>query len=218
MGKVKHGWVDISTDQLVKADWNYKTEDAAKSEKLKANIKRNGQIENIIIRELPTGFYEVVNGNHRYDVLKDLGIETIHAFNLGTIDDKKAQRIAIETNETKFATDTLQLAELLHELSKEFSTDDLLETLPYTQEQLADFDKMLNLDWDEFSSNSSDTSSDTEQEGGYQQLKLSIPNETFNAWLKLKERMKDLLGMESDEKVFEYAIIEALNIPDESIK
>ncbi len=216
MGQIKHGWVDVPTEKLVKADWNYKLEDEAKSEKLKANIKRNGQIESIIIRELPTGFYEVVNGNHRYDVLNQLEINSIHAFNLGIISDKKAQRIAIETNETKFATDTLQLAELLHELSQEF--DDLLETMPYTEEQLMDFDKMLDLKWDEFSSNSGKANDQDETKDGYQELKISIPNETFNAWLKLKEKMKDLMGMESNEKVFEFAIIEALNIPDQTLK
>ena len=56
----KLGYIDISIDKLIKADWNYKTEDTAKQEKLKENIKRNGQIENIIIRELDTGFFEVV--------------------------------------------------------------------------------------------------------------------------------------------------------------
>ena len=73
MGKkgYKMGFIEIPTDKLVKADWNYKTEDQEKQEKLKENIKRNGQIENIIIRELETGFFEVVNGNHRLSVLKD---------------------------------------------------------------------------------------------------------------------------------------------------
>ena len=70
--KYKLGFIEVPIDKLVKADWNYKTEDDKKQEKLKENIKRNGQIENILIRELDTGYYEVVNGNHRLSVLKEL--------------------------------------------------------------------------------------------------------------------------------------------------
>jgi hypothetical protein len=54
-------------DILIKADWNYKEEDEFISDKLVNNMKRNGQIENIHVRKLNTGFYEVINGNHRLD-------------------------------------------------------------------------------------------------------------------------------------------------------
>jgi ParB-like chromosome segregation protein Spo0J len=65
----ENSFVDIPLDLLVPADWNYKTDDEYRQEKLKNNIKRNGQVENIIVRLLSTGFYEIVNGNHRYQAL-----------------------------------------------------------------------------------------------------------------------------------------------------
>src|SRR3972149_2059713 len=57
---------------LVKADWNYKADDEEKSNKLTNNIKRIGQVENIQVRELDTGYYEVINGNHRLDCLQKI--------------------------------------------------------------------------------------------------------------------------------------------------
>ena len=66
----KKGFIDIEVKQLVKADWNYKQENEIQTENLINNFKRNGQIENIIIRELDSGFFEVVNGNHREDFKK----------------------------------------------------------------------------------------------------------------------------------------------------
>ena len=81
--KLNKGWLEIDINELVKADWNYKTDDEFKLKKLQENIKRNGQIENIIIRELDTGFFEIVNGNHRYEALLSLKQEKVMCYNLG---------------------------------------------------------------------------------------------------------------------------------------
>lgn len=123
-------FVTLSLDKLVKADWNYKQDDAETLEKLVANLKRNGQVENIIVRELDTGFYEIVNGNHRFDALKIVGAKEAVAYNLGKISLAAAKRLAVETNETKFASNTNLLDELLRELSESFDPDDLMATVP----------------------------------------------------------------------------------------
>ncbi len=134
-----NNFIIIDIDKLVKADWNYKQDNDILKEKLKENFKRNGQIENIIVRELVTGFYEIVNGNHRYDAMKELNIKQVIAFNLGKISLAAAQRIAIETNETRFASDTDILAKLLQEINLEFPDEDLINTLPFTPEELDGF-------------------------------------------------------------------------------
>lgn len=140
---MKQGFVELEVSQLVKAPYNYKSEHKEMTAKLKANIEKNGFIQNLIVRELETGAFEVINGNHRYDVLVDMQIEKAMCFNLGEISEKKAKRIAIETNETAFPNDMLLLADTLRDISKEFSIDDLLGTLPYTEKQL---NKLLQLD------------------------------------------------------------------------
>ena len=45
----------LPIDKLVEASWNYKDDDEVLQEKLAENIKRNKQIENIIVRELEIG-------------------------------------------------------------------------------------------------------------------------------------------------------------------
>ena len=82
---MKKGFTDLDVSKLVKADWNYKEENDKQTENLLNNFKRNGQIENIIIRELDAGLFEVVNGNHRVDVMKILKIKKVHAYNCGKI-------------------------------------------------------------------------------------------------------------------------------------
>lgn len=151
--KMGVGWQDADLSLLVKADWNYKTEDSEKSEKLKNNIKRNGQIENLLIRELPTGFFEVVNGNHRLDVMKELGMKTAHVYNFGQLSDRQAMRIAIETNETRFQSDSIKLAELVKDISQDFTAEELSTTMPYTVQEIQDMEKLLDFDFDQFNKN-----------------------------------------------------------------
>ena len=141
------GWVDIPVDQLVKADWNYKGENPEKTKKLTENLKRNGLIQNLIVRYLDSGFYECVNGNHRLDVCYELGHETVHCFNLGKISTAAAQRVAVETNETNFESDTLKLAQLLREMGEEFNLDDLESTMPYNLDELQDFENLLDYEY-----------------------------------------------------------------------
>jgi len=218
MGKKRNkmGYIEISLDKLVKADWNYKTEDKDKQEKLKENIKRNGQIENIIIRELDTGFYEVVNGNHRLSVLKDLNIEKAYSYNLGKITQAQAIRIAIETNETKFDTDSIALAERVQKLTKEFDLKDLINTLPYSEIEIDNFSKLTDFDWEQYETDDlSDTFSDTEFD---KTINVKVSNETYKRWLELKDRLKGIIGYENDSKVMEFAIIETLNIPLKSLE
>ena len=212
----KLGFIEIPIDKLVKADWNYKTEDPNKQEKLKENIKRNGQIENIIIRELETGFYEVVNGNHRLSVLKALNIEKAYSYNLGKISQAQAIRIAIETNETKFDTDSIALAERVKELTEEFDLKDLINTLPYSETEIDNFSKLTDFDWEQYETEDlSDTFSDTEFN---KTINVKVTNERYKMWLELKDRLNGIIGYDNDSKVLEFAIIEAINIPLKSLE
>lgn len=135
----------LPLSKLVSADWNYKNNDDKLQKKLVANIKKTGQIENIIVRQLKGGKYEVVNGNHRYLAFKELDYNEVMVYDLGKISDAQAKRIAVETNETKFKSDPLKLAELMEELKLEF--DDLEITSPFSEEELDNMSKTLQFDW-----------------------------------------------------------------------
>jgi len=136
---VKVGWVRLPTSWLVKAKWNYKTDDKAKAKKLTANIKKNGVIQNLIVRQF-RGKFEIANGNHRLDSIEELKLKDVVCYNLGTVSEKVAQRVAIETNETSFDADPVKLGQVLEGLLEEFERDELLETMPYED---TDFDALI---------------------------------------------------------------------------
>ena len=147
---MKKGFGKIPVSKLVKAKWNYKVEDKEKQKKLTLNLKRNGQVENIIVRETKGGKFEVVNGNHRLGSLKELKTKEAMCFNLGKITDAEAKRIAVETNETKFDSDYFKLASVVHDIVGEFKIDDLKETFPFSDTEISNMEKYQDWDWTEF--------------------------------------------------------------------
>jgi len=141
---MEKGFIKVKVDKLKKAEWNYKTDNDELLGKLKANIKKNGQIENLIVRELGDGSFEVVNGNHRLQVLKELNIPEAMVYNLGNIPVRQAKKIAVETNETKFESDTAKLAKLIADVASDFDLSDLVDTMPYNEIQLKSLIDMGN--------------------------------------------------------------------------
>ena len=216
MAKKKHklGYLDVEVKDLVKADWNYKEDDDKLSVKLKKNIQEEGIIQNLIIRELGDK-YEVVNGNHRLDVLNELGIEKVHVYNYGDISKEKAMSVAIKTNETSFKTNALKLGETFQELSEVYAIDDMADSLPFEKSEIENMIEVLNFDWEKF---------DEEEELDLSEpdpfdhtIKVKVSKDIYDNWMQLKKRMMQLNGYDNDSKVIEFAIIEALNIPYESL-
>jgi len=168
---------EIALDKIATADWNYKTDDPVLLEKLVNNIKTNGQIENLLVRKLETGFYQCVNGNHRIAALNKLGIKTAVCYDLGDISDYQAKRIAIETNETKFETDQVKLAELIDELNSKYSIEELSQTMPYTGEEIQAFKDMLDFDFSEYdTATDNDIDSGSEKEDNSELFEIECPH------------------------------------------
>lgn len=202
----------IELDKLVKAVWNYKLEDEALTEKLIENMKRNGQIENIIVRELETGFYEVVNGNHRYEALKALESKEVIAYNLGKITLQEAQRIAIETNETKFQTDQIKLAGVIGELSNVFTADDLVKTLPFSQQEIDNFLQMNSYDPNSFAKPSGDSSGEAgARTHDPSVIHIKMSDDLKEQWEKWKQLLQGQSGIDAnDYNAFTYAVEAAI--------
>lgn len=139
--EVNKGFVELDLSKLEMAEWNYKTYDDKLQRKLVTNIKRNGFVENLIVRQVKDGKFEVVNGNHRFLAARELNFKKVMCYNLGKIKLPVAQRIALETNETKFKADKEKLASHLDMLMQEF--DDFEETNPFDEKETQDLLKLV---------------------------------------------------------------------------
>lgn len=164
------------------ADWNYKEDDADKMQKLIENIRRNGLIENLIIRDHPTikGRYEVVNGNHRLEALRTLEAEDIqfseaHCYYTGDITLQAAQRIAIETNETRFSSNDMKMAKVISSILEKYEPTEAERTMPYSAEQLESMSKISKMEWEEIPSQL-----DIVRSEGEKVIKLEVSRETYD--------------------------------------
>lgn len=143
-------WKVLPASKLVTAPWNYKEDDAEMESKLRENLKANGLVMNLIVREIGKGKFEVVNGNHRLKVMNDLGIEEAMCFNMGKVSEEAAIRIAIETNETSFETNTLKLSDLMRRISEKFDMRDLVGSMPYQEEHIQSMLKVEKFNIDDY--------------------------------------------------------------------
>ncbi len=125
----------IPAGLLVNASWNYKT-DSDKTEKHLANsIKRQGQVENINVREMDNGFFEVGNGNHRNNIFQKNGQEFVLCYEHVGITQIEFQARCIAQNETRFESDAERLSELVRNVLDSYG-DDTFDILPYDDEEL----------------------------------------------------------------------------------
>lgn len=149
MNKATDKYQEIEIGKLTKADWNYKEEDFLTESKLIENLRKNGQVENIIVREIDGDRFEVINGNHRLKVYKTLGYKKVICYNLGKVSLLAAKQIAIETNETRFAPDRIKLAERISELAEEFGAQQIAFTMPFSEAEINNLQNILTYDWND---------------------------------------------------------------------
>lgn len=190
-------FVELPVNKLRKAPWNYKEDDAFLQTQLQENIRKNGQIENVIVRELKNGLYEVVNGNHRYDAIAALNWKKIVAYNLGKVSLPHAQRIAVVTNETAFKSDPVKLADLMKQLQDEFKLEDLKMDMPWSEEQITNFAKLTEFNW-EHPAQGEEKTDETDTAEGWVTVRLRLPTDVAESLKAQLERFKRRLHPEAD--------------------
>jgi len=106
-------------------------------EKLVRNIEQTGRYEPLVVRPCPgqRGFFQIINGHHRCQALRQLGHETVEAV-VWNINDEQTE-ILLGTLNRLQGRDTLEkkLA-LLHRLTVTMATRKLAKLLPQTQGQI----------------------------------------------------------------------------------
>jgi len=195
--EIKKGFNLIPVKKLVKAGWNYKDEDSEEAaelmDALEANFKRNGQVENILVRELDTGFYEVINGNHRYDIARRVELKELMCFNFGKISLVEAKRITLETNELNFKADPLKLAAVIGELTDEYDMGELLSSLPFDENEVENFNKLLNFSWEDDDAPKDDDSGEGDGKKDWRVMKFDLPIQVAEQLEDQIERFKKIL-------------------------
>ena len=119
-------------------------------EKLRAHIKRTGRYPHLIVRRHPEkeGTYEILDGHHRLDILRDLGHSEARC-DVWDVDDREAKLLLATLNRLEGQDLPIRRAQLVHELLGEMNLDDLAGLLPESGRQLEELHALLEFPMDE---------------------------------------------------------------------
>jgi hypothetical protein len=81
--------------------WNPNVESKVVFESIKRTIEEKGLVGTIVVRQLWEGVpeYQIINGEHRWKILKELGWTTIPVEDMGVITDEEAYFWTLKLNE-----------------------------------------------------------------------------------------------------------------------
>jgi hypothetical protein len=207
--------VEIETKHLKPAPWNYKVDGTPEEiEKLIRSIRRDGSVGVLAVREIDDGGFEVIDGNHRLQAVRQMKWGKVHCENFGEISQAEAVVIARRRNHSWFEDDAQKFGKLLKDVVvPEIDVDELEQIMPDTADEMQRLIDLANFSFDNF-----DEGEHPDDEQGFKTLALKLPEDQFAMWKQWCDRCESLTEYNSPEKFFELAIAEALSTPTESHK
>lgn len=213
--------VDINL--CVCADWNYKEEGTEEDiEKLARSILKDGSPGVLAAREIEKDgkiVFEIVDGNHRLIALRDkLNCEEVIIENFGKVEIDEAIMRARRRNHSWFDDNKLKLAELYNEfVFPKYEMEELVEFMPDSMGDLEGLKNLAEFDWNNPNIDAGGAGGGGPSEPK-KEIKLFVNEEVFNLWSKWLTRSKDITGLDNKERAFEFAVIEALNTPEDQLQ
>jgi len=115
-------------------------------EHLKHEVERVGFLQPILVRKKGEK-YEIVDGSHRFRVLKELGKQEVPCI-VTEMDEKEAKVQVINMNRIKGELNPVKFAELLGDLETLYDKENLSELLAMSEKELDAFKILADMDDD----------------------------------------------------------------------
>jgi len=127
--------IDLPLDLLHPAEWNPNRMTPASLARLRESLARFGVVSNLVVRPLAEGSYEVLSGNHRLGLLKEMGQKTAPCL-VVDLADAQARLLGQALNHIQGDDDLGLRAELVREILKDLPQEEVLSLLPESAESL----------------------------------------------------------------------------------
>jgi ParB family chromosome partitioning protein len=129
---------DLPLDRLQEAPWNPDRMDEALLQKLRESLSRYGLVQNLVVRHLEEDRYEVLSGNQRLQVLRELQRFPVPCV-VVDLDDAHARLLSQVLNRIAGSDDLGLRAEMLKEILEQIPRAEVVKLLPETAESLNAF-------------------------------------------------------------------------------
>ncbi len=136
--------VHLPVGELRPNPWNPNRVAPEMMHKLREYLRKEGLVQPLVVRRMPDHF-QLLGGFHRWKICsEELGYAEVPCV-VVDVDDKRAKLLTVNLNELSGDPVPALLAELIHDLSRDTSLDDLSTLLPYTKNELLDLEELLKL-------------------------------------------------------------------------
>jgi ParB family chromosome partitioning protein len=125
--------LELSPSELSPNSWNSNEVGAENELKIEKSISEFGIFKPILARETDDG-YEIIGGQHRWQIAKRMGYKTVPVINLGPISDEAAKKIGLVDNARYGDDDPLRLSEILNSLG---NLGEIKEIIPFSDDDLS---------------------------------------------------------------------------------
>lgn len=149
MAKARGELKTVKIDQVFPNDYNHNEMSKEMVEKEAEAFRRFGVLRSVLVRQTGPGRYVIIDGEHRYKILKESGEKEITIRNLGKITDEEAKTLTIALDEIKGQKDFIKAAELFAGI-KTYSLDEIATFLPYKTDELKTMVEAVDFDFSEY--------------------------------------------------------------------
>ena len=123
---------NIQVDRLRHAEWNPNYMDDSAISRLDRSIGRFGLVQNLVVRPVAGGGYEVLAGNQRLQILRQTGAQEVPCV-VVELGDAEARLLCQALNRIHGADDLGLRAELVREVLEAMPEEEVLGLLPDTR-------------------------------------------------------------------------------------
>jgi len=131
---------DFVATELIDANpWNPNRMTAAMYAKAIESITLYGFVDPLTVRDVGHFRYQIIDGEHRFNGGRDLGMAEFPCVIINGLDDAGAKKLTIVLNELHGQADPGRMGDLLNDIMQLTSLEELLVALPYDESVLAGF-------------------------------------------------------------------------------
>lgn len=123
--------VEIPVEQLKEDPFNANSMEPDMMDRLRESIRRYGLVQNLVVRPIRTDCYEVLSGNQRLRVIKDMGFTQASCVVID-VNNAQARLLSQALNRIRGEDDLGLRAELLRDVMAKLSIDEITSLLPET--------------------------------------------------------------------------------------
>jgi len=163
----------VPIDHVIPNRWNPNVQSDFMIEKGKKAVQEFGFLGAILVRET-AGVYEIIDGEHRWRYLKELGSKEIPVESLGEISETNAKTLTILMNRLRGEDDIEKRSAILNELNK-----GQLALLPFTEEEIENEKKLFHFDFSQF-----DNQEEVKEKSTDALIQIQVPKDVAELWKK----------------------------------